>query len=157
MKKLEILLSGGARKDTLKHAFHDRPKVDRTNLGPFVRGYVSQALMAFCFQDLDDLSEAALQQMVRDCIDFYWRNRELFEILWRDPQNEYSEKRAGKDFWLARNGEYGFLDHVLWLENSDPASGIWEQLETSAVGFGPFPLIYDETTDEVVPTWGLDL
>lgn len=137
MKKLDSLLASGAMKDSTTVPFAMRPKVDRKNMGPMVRGYVNAILEGYPFNDIDDVTERALQQMIRDCVGFYWRYRAVFEQVWNDPFGEYGERQAGRDFWLSRNKHRGFI------ANSDPFDDdeIWDILESGAIGFGPFAVM----------------
>lgn len=108
MKKLNKLLNSGACKGSSSIPFDERPSVDRRNLGPFVRGYVERMLEDFPFYDLSDIDEPTLQQIVRDCVGFYWRNRKILE----DPFTDYDENEIGACFYASRNAlRGGFMTH----------------------------------------------
>lgn len=142
MKKYNTLLASGACKDSSTTPIDERPEVDRKNLGPFVRGYVNAILAQFPLNDLGDITERALQQIIRDCVGFYWRNRKLFEPLWNDPFGEYSEKESGVDFYYSRNGlSGGYISHSDPFDDTDLT---WECLEASAIGCGPFMLYLND-------------
>lgn len=152
MKKLDSLLASGACKGSTTIPFVERPAVDRNNLGPFVRGYCNRALADLPFHDLEDIAEYALQQMIRDCVAFYWRNRKILEPLWGDPFVEYTEKQTGKDLFESRNNEPGFMKQVDPFEDNDDFA--WDALHASAIGFGTWVLQEDpENETQLIPNF----
>lgn len=106
---------------TLSHA---PLPIDYDNLGPMVEGYVECALWSSHYIDfmgdeqnfdkftVRDIGVPYLRQMIRDCVVFYWRNRNILETLyWGET---YTESQCGYDFWLSRNGHgEGFFDRGL--------------------------------------------
>lgn len=142
MQNLDILRQSGACLGSSSTPLDERPALDRATLGPFVGGYVKAALKPFPNSTIEDISEGALQQIVRDCVAFYWRNRLFLEPAWDDPFSDYTEFRTGRDFFLSRNGRRAFINRTDPFDESDD-SVMWDALEASAIGFGPAHLEED--------------
>lgn len=118
-----------------KTPFNKQFPIDRDNLGPMLIGYVKQALLTIPKKHRKHLNshsigEPYLAQMIRDCLDFYRRNKMTLDpFYW---SGEYSELICGRDFWKARNG-VGRGEAFATL----PGNHYGEILRRSAVGFGP--------------------
>lgn len=137
----------------------ERQKIDRTNLGPMVEGYIECALWAeTCGDffsdksysdlgfDVTDITERCLAQMIRDCVHFANQNdwnliMHLGSKFNKNPK--YTERNFGHDFWLSRNGHgAGFFDHKKPQSDNDPT--IWDVFQLNAVKTGPCELYLTE-------------
>ncbi|MGU3657748.1 hypothetical protein [Methylobacterium fujisawaense] len=109
------------------------------SLDSFTQGYVECAIWADCNADslgiesdaaFDDLSLAALSNMIFDCADFqaaHALDLEAYEAAGRDLAH------AGHDFWLSRNGHgTGFGDRGM--------GELGERLHREAKGYGGIDL-----------------
>lgn len=126
-------------------------------LDPFTKGYVNTALATSTDEStpsggypLDrnysvrDLDEAALTKMKADCAQFQQGSAELLDACGLDSE------RAGRDFWLSRNGHgSGFWDEHT-MDDSDPQFQACKQLHKVAQGFGTYDLYLGEGEDEGV-------
>lgn len=92
----------------------------------FVRGYIEAMFFTDCTSDnpelehmtVNDLSELAWSEILRDCKDFQEFASELLELAY---ERDYSEEQAGRDYWLTRNGH---------------GAGFWDRKELTADNLG---------------------
>jgi hypothetical protein len=106
--------------------------------GYFVSGYLRAAIETSLGGERlwteQSFAPEALARMIADCREFENENQKtLFEAY--DMDARFSPRRAGRDFWMSRNGSYeGFrTDDALGLL----AAGV---LNTKALEYGPFQI-----------------
>lgn len=124
--------------------------IDPKNLDPMTRGYVKQALEEWVFEDyrISDIEPETLVQMSRDCVKFYWGSRHTFENIWADIWGEYTQKDAGRELWLSRNGSKGFIAHDDPWAIGGPTE-LWDQLHELALRLGPYHLTLNTKTGKL--------
>jgi hypothetical protein len=114
----------------------------------FSAGYIEAAEWADCGPDHEthehQWSPDLLAQMATDCAAFIAATTDIFSRV-AELAPEYSDERAGHDFWLTRNGHgAGFWDreelehHYREPERKHKTLG--EALSDAAHAFGPFTL-----------------
>lgn len=96
-----------------RNAMCERPpfNIDVAKVGPFIRGYILVMLelcyadtitgrKPLCWHDPEDLTQATLAQVMRDCLYFFaWHKNFIL-----DKDKNESQLIAGKRFFLARIG-----------------------------------------------------
>lgn len=86
--------------------------------------------------DVDDIDDASLEAMAKDCADFEEANGRLLEIASR--QSGRTLRDHGHDFWLTRNGHgAGFWDRGYRL-------GLGDALTEAAQAYGSSDLYYGD-------------
>lgn len=124
--------------------------IDRNRLGGFINGYVKAALETDnndFFGDgkpfdvsysIHSISERTMAQMIRDCLNYYWRSKTILEEAM--SFSGMTLFQAGYCFWKSRNRDFGGYE--------DYAEDSWDDkldaLHRGAVAFGPFKLTITE-------------
>lgn len=92
-------------------------EIDRSKVGSFVTGYVKTGVK-YANIDTDKfgiyaITELSLMNIIRSCAGFCYINNSFLEAAYQTVP-DYSEFRAGKDFWVSRNErtKKGFTRHA---------------------------------------------
>ena len=120
------------------------------NLNEFQRGYVECALWTYDGNDgendiaIEDFDSATIEQMIKDCKQFYQDNARNLIRLFENQSVPYSRSQAGHDFWLTRNRHgSGFWDRGLGV-TGEHLTRKAEILKEVSLYIGEGGLIYAE-------------
>jgi hypothetical protein len=93
-------------------AFAERDRLSRTDVHPFVAGYIDAVLEDWPFHDIESITERTYAQMIRDCGYFFWQGKDYIGeqgFLYGIPY-----EAMGAAFWHSRQGHFGSFDMQDW-------------------------------------------